>query len=206
MKIAALTGAGISKASGVPTFTEMGDLRSKLSRMYFQNHPEDFYFVLTAMKKRVDKSLPNPAHYALSKYNIPIVTMNIDGLHHLAGSKEDDVIEIHGSLRKVHCHSCSSAYDFSITSETIYCPKCKDSLLQPDVVLYGDSIPKLGDAIHMVSKIDLLLIIGTSFVTSTANYIKDCAEEMGSDIFIINDNSQEEVPGILKTLLEGDED
>ncbi len=198
MKIAALTGAGVSKASGVPTFVEMGDLRDKLSRQYFEAHPEEFYRILNEMRAVTEAAMPNPAHIALAEHHIPIVTMNIDGLHHKAGSPEDEVIEIHGSLRKVFCPECQGGYPFSITTESLECPLCRETLLQPDVVLYGDSIPRLYDAIERVSKVDLLLVVGTSFYTSTASYVCDAAQNAGATVKIINDNAEEEVPRFLK--------
>lgn len=79
--LVAITGAGISKASGIPTFEDMGDLRNKLTRSYFNSHPEEFYQGLLAMKETIDRAEPNPAHLALVEYNIPVITMNIDGLH-----------------------------------------------------------------------------------------------------------------------------
>lgn len=201
MKIAALTGAGVSKASGVPTFVEMGDLRDKLSRSYFIQYPIEFYRILNDMKDLTDKALANSAHKAMADYHLPIVTMNIDGLHHKAGSTEEEVIEIHGSLRKVYCPSCHGWYDFSITKDSLYCPNCKDVMLQPDIVLYGDSIPRLYDAIDQVSKVDLLLVVGTSFYTSTATYISEAAKSSGVKVEIVNENAEELVPKLLNELL-----
>jgi NAD-dependent deacetylase len=198
MKIAALTGAGVSRASGVPTFVEMGDLRDKLSRDYFNAHPVEFYRILNEMRAVTDAAQPNPAHIALAKHHVPIVTMNIDGLHHRAGSSEDEVIEIHGSLRKVFCPECDGWFPFSTTETSIWCPQCGNSRLQPDVVLYGDSIPRLYEAIERVEKVDLLLVIGTSFYTSTATYVCQAARNAGADVRIINENAEEEVPRFLK--------
>ncbi|RBP67329.1 NAD-dependent deacetylase [Alkalibaculum bacchi] len=197
MKIAALTGAGVSKASGVPTFVEMGDLREKLSRSYYNSHPIEFYQILNGMRTVTEAANPNPAHIALAIKHIPIVTMNIDGLHHKAGSTEEEVIEIHGSLRKVYCPKCSKWYPFSVTEESIKCSKCIDVILQPDIVLYGDSIPRLQDSINLVSNVDLLLVIGTSFYTSTATYVSEAAKNAGVRVEIINENAEELVPKLL---------
>ena len=85
--IVAFTGAGISKASGIPTFQDMDGIREKLSIDYFMSNTRDFYDVLLGMKKNIDKASPNPAHIAIAEYDLPVVTMNIDGLHKKAGSK-----------------------------------------------------------------------------------------------------------------------
>lgn len=200
MKIAALTGAGVSKASGVPTFVEMGDLRDKLSRSYYNTHPVEFYQILNQMRAVTEKADPNPAHIALAEKHIPIVTMNIDGLHHKAGSTEEEVIEIHGSLRKVYCPKCNRWYPFSVTEESIKCKDCQKVILEPDIVLYGDSIPRLYDAIDLISKVDILLVVGTSFYTSTATYVSEAAKRAGVKVEIINENAEGLVPKFLEEL------
>lgn len=194
MKLVALTGAGISKASGIPTFTELGDLREKLSRTYFENNPDDFYKILINIQEIIERAEPNPAHTSLAKYNIPIITMNIDGLHKKAGSK--NVIEIHGNLEYVKCQNCNELYDFDIVKETIYCKDCSN-LLQPNIVLYGDTIPLYFNAIDLIGSADELLVVGTSFYTSTASDLVNRAKLAGIKVTIINGNAEEKVPKFL---------
>ncbi|MDO6354813.1 Sir2 family NAD-dependent protein deacetylase [Caloramator sp. CAR-1] len=198
MNLVALTGAGISKASGIPTFNEMGNLREKLSRSFFQNNPEEFYKILIEMKEKIERAEPNPAHIALAKYNVPIVTMNIDGLHKRAGSK--NIIEIHGNLEYVECPNCNELYDFDVVKGTIYCKKCR-GLLQPNVVLYGDIIPLYFNAIDLIGSADELLVVGTSFYTSTAIDLVNRAKFAGIKVTMINENAEENVPKYLKKLI-----
>lgn len=195
--VAALTGAGISKPSGIPTFEELGDLREKLSRDYFNAQPQNFYEVLKEMMHLIEKAEPNPAHRALAQYDIPVVTMNIDGLHTRAGSR--DAIEIHGSLDTVCCRRCRSEHPFSLTDSTIHCPAC-GSLLDTNVVLYGDMIPLYGEAIQRVCSADHLLVIGTSFYTSTSYDLMQRARYAGAEITIINEKAEVEVPRLLEEL------
>lgn len=197
MNLVALTGAGISKASGIPTFNEMGNLREKLSRSFFQNNPEEFYKILIEMKEKIERAEPNPAHIALAKYNVPIVTMNIDGLHKRAGSK--NIIEIHGNLEYVECPNCNELYDFDVVKETIYCKKCR-GLLQPNIVLYGDIIPLYFNAIDLIGSADELLVVGTSFYTSTAIDLVNRAKFAGIKVTMINENAEGNVPKYLKKL------
>jgi NAD-dependent deacetylase len=194
-KIVAFTGAGISKASGVPTFIELGDLRDKLSRSYFEDNTYDFYELLTEMKKTCDNAMPNPAHLALAQYNIPVITMNIDGLHKRAGSKT--LIEIHGNLNNVICCNCKASYDFFVVEQSIYCKQC-NALLEPNVVLYGDSIPRYYDALELISSAEELLVVGTSFYTSTASEFVGIAKRAGIKITIINDDAENQVLRYLK--------
>ena len=97
--ILAFTGAGISKASGIPTFEEQGDMRKKLDRNYYRMHKDEVDELIDKMLDTCVKAEPNDAHKALAQYNIPIMTMNVDGLHEEAGSKL--VINMHGKLPDV---------------------------------------------------------------------------------------------------------
>lgn len=194
-KIVAFTGAGISKASGIPTFEELGDLRKKLSRSYFEKYPVKFYEILKKFKDTVRNAKPNEAHIAIAKYNIPVVTMNIDSLHKKAGSK--DVLEIHGNLETVFCNQCSSEFDFDVIYNSIYCKNCK-SLLNPNVVLYGDMIPNYFNAIDIIGSANILLVVGTSFYTSTAGDLVYRAKNAGIKVEIINERAEELVPKFLE--------
>ena len=94
--VIAFTGAGISKASGISTFDEMGDLREKLDRSFCKKHPEEYHDIISGLQNACDKAEPNDAHLALAEFDVPVMTMNIDSLHSRAGSK--GVLELHGHL------------------------------------------------------------------------------------------------------------
>ncbi|HOB19872.1 MAG TPA: Sir2 family NAD-dependent protein deacetylase [Candidatus Atribacteria bacterium] len=191
----AITGAGISKASGIPTFEEMVDLRSRLSRDYFNAHPGEFYDGLLKMKETIDRARPNPAHLALAEHGIPVVTMNIDGLHSKAGSRL--VLEVHGNLEQVICRKCDERFDFYVIRDSIYCSRCGE-LLQPDVVLYGDMIRYYADAIDLIGSSREVLVVGTSFYTSTVNEFVYRARLAGKKISIINQSAETEVAKFLE--------
>jgi len=198
--LAAFTGAGISQESGVPTFVEMGDIRDMLSRAYFLAHPGEFFDLLGQMKKIVDGAKPNAAHVALAEKDIPVVTMNIDGLHRRAGTRR--LVELHGSLERVLCRRCGQAYPFSQAEKDISCPDC-GALLDPDVVLYGDLIERYPDAFALITDCDTLLIVGTSFYTSTAGICAQAAREAGAEVVIINESAARNVPVFLDKLEKG---
>jgi NAD-dependent deacetylase len=199
VRMAAFTGAGISKASGIPTFEEMGNMREKLSRDYFYAHPQEFFDILKEFKRKSDQAQPNPAHKALAKYQVPVVTMNIDGLHRRAGSY--DAIEVHGNLEYVFCEKCKDKYDYNVLDQSIRCPKCQ-SLLEPNVVLYGDMIFSYSKAIDCIASAQLLLVVGTSFFTSTTHMV-ELARNQGIQIKVINADAENEVPKFLKEIFEG---
>lgn len=193
--IVAFTGAGISRASGIPTFVEMPGIRDYLTRDYFRCEPEKFYGNLRQLYLLIQQAEPNQAHLALARLEIPVITMNIDGLHRKAGTK--NLIEIHGNLEWVICPECLKKEPFSIIYKEISCPKCH-RIFETNVVLYGDELKELPKAIQLVETADLLLVIGTSFYTSTAGYIVDYARSIGCQVEIINDSSEKKVPQFLE--------
>ena len=191
MDIIAFTGAGISAASGIPTFEELGeDFRRSLSRSVFNFNPDVFYQNILQLKKACDAAAPNAAHLALAKHDIPVITMNIDGLHRRAGTA--DLIEIHGNLEYVRCKQCGQEYLFIQVEQGSRCPDCGGLLLH-DIVLYEDQIPRLQEALARVEGSGVLLVIGTSFYTSTSGYVVEHARACGREIVIINERAEVEV-------------
>ena len=95
-RIIAFSGAGISADSGIETFQDRPGIREKLTRSFANEHPAEFAEVMKELTADIAKAEPNAAHYALAKYDITVITMNIDGLHQKAGSKQ--VINVHGDL------------------------------------------------------------------------------------------------------------
>lgn len=193
-RIVAFTGAGISKASGIPTFEELPGIRDYLTRDYFRREPVKFYDYLYQLYIRIQQAEPNQAHLALARMKIPVITMNVDGLHHRAGT--DNLIEIHGSLDWVICPECRRKEPFEIIQKRINCPEC-NRVYETNVVLYGDELRELPRAIQLVENAELLLVIGTSFYTSTAGYIVDYAQSIGRKVEIINQCSEIKVPEFL---------
>ncbi len=196
MGVIAFTGAGISAASGIPTFEELGEsFRRSLSRSVFLADPDRFYLNVLKLKHSCEKAMPNPAHLALAQHDIPVITMNIDGLHKRAGSNR--LIEVHGNLEQVRCKWCNTAYPFSQVEHGSRCPACGGLLLH-DIVLYEDQIPRLNEALARVEGPGTLLVIGTSFYTSTASYLVDRARAAGREIVVINEKAETEVPALLR--------
>lgn len=167
--IIAFTGAGISKASGIPTFDEQDDLRTKLDRCFATYHRKEFNKIMQQLVDTCKAAEPNDAHKALAEYNIPVITMNIDGLHGRAGSQY--VIEVHGNAEK--------------NNVVLYgdpAPKYTEAL----------------DIVDRLSKEDILLIIGTSFYTSISSQIKYTAERNLAKVVIINDDAEHQVRDFLE--------
>ena len=167
--ILALTGAGISKASGIPTFEEQGNLRDLLSRDYANNYPKKFKKLMNDLDKKCIAANPNDAHYALAEYKIPIITMNIDSLHSRAGSEH--VLEVHGSLR-----------DKNVV------------LYGDDAPLYKHAY----NWADRLNSNDVLLIIGTSLYTRFSQEIVQIAENHNAETITINQDAEHKVRTILE--------
>ena len=181
MKIIAFTGAGISKQSNIPTFMERPDVREKLFRSYAQNHHEDYNEVIKQLKANMNGANPNDAHKALAEYKIPIITMNIDGLHKLAGS---DALELHGGLPD------DDEMDIAWS-------------LYNKPVLYGDPAPNYQKAYEMVYDLkpnDVFLVIGCSYHTAIACDLREVAKSRGARIIEIQEDAAHNVRKVLKKL------
>lgn len=184
-KLVFFTGAGISVASGIPTFTEQPDLRSKLARDFALKHPEEYRATIAKMKETCDAAEPNAAHYAIAEMDCPVITMNIDGLHRKAGTK--NLIEVHGRLPN---------------DEEINDDKLETRLNIP--VLYGDPAPAYQQAYAVVKALEygnsVLVIVGTSFYTMVSAEIERIAKSRRADIMMINNDAETRVPEICEKL------
>lgn len=181
--VIAFTGAGISKESGISTFMERPDVRDKLFRSYANKYPLSYNDTIRELKESMKDALPNDAHKALFEYKIPIITMNIDGLHEKAGS---EVLALHGTLPS--------------DEELSYAYK-----LYNKPVLYEDEAPNYIKAYDIVNKLtskDILLVIGCSYHTSIACSLRDIAKSKGAKIIEINSNAATRVREVLEELSE----
>ena len=178
--IIAFTGAGISKESGIETFQDRPDVREKLCRWYAIAHPEEYREIMREFVDGIKDKEPNDAHIALAEYNIPIITMNVDGLHQKAGSR--DVITLHGDLP---------------TEEQLkYCDK-----LYNLPVLYGDPAPNYEKAYNIVDLLregDIFLVIGASEYTTISTALRILARGCGAEIAEIQDHASVKVRKFLE--------
>ena len=150
-RVTVLTGAGISAESGVPTFRGEDGLWKKFRPEElatidaFMRNPELVWEWYSYRRELMSKIEPNPGHYALAEMQgvfpeLSLITQNIDGLHHKAGSEK--VIELHGNIMRSKCILDGKIIDeISDTSDNL--PRCPDcgSLLRPDVVWFGEALP-----------------------------------------------------------------
>ena len=193
----ALTGAGISAESGIPTFRSKGGLWEKYdptvyaSIEMFRRDPSKYWEIRGDFIRGYDRFRPNAAHLALAELETAgilrqVITQNIDGLHRKAGSR--NVVEIHGSLREINCLQCAKQYlapDVPDGSP----PTCScGGVLKPNTVLFGESLPPqaLEDASREAQTCRTMLVIGTSAVVYPAAALPSLAGRNGATIIEVN--------------------
>lgn len=197
-KVVVLTGAGISAESGVPTFRGEEGLWKKFRPEElatfdaFMANPELVWEWYQFRRKIVEDIKPNPGHLALVDFqsyfdNFDLITQNVDGLHHTAGSK--NVIELHGNIRRNKCIQCGKKYEsLEGTTEGIP-PKCPcGGNIRPDVVWFGEMLPQdaINYAFAVSSECDLFFSVGTSAVVHPAASLPLIAQRAGAYVVEVN--------------------
>jgi len=183
-RILFVTGAGISADSGLPTYRGIGGLyhdrlteegltiEEALSGEMMATRPDIAWRYIAQIEAGCRGALPNVAHRLIAaldqeKALVCVLTQNVDGLHRAAGSR--NVIEIHGTVHRLHCMSCGQGRrveDYAGLSIPPECPRC-GGILRPDVVLFGEALPEL--AIERLESVlsqgmDAVVSIGTTSV------------------------------------------
>ena len=180
-KLVVFTGAGISAESGIKTFRDSGglweefDINEVATPQAWEKNQVlvlDFY---NKRRKQVLEAKPNKAHFALveleQKYDVQIITQNIDDLHERAGSKK--VLHLHGEIVKSrsteHEHLIYPINGYEIKEGDV-CEK--GSQLRPHIVWFGEAVPEMDAAIAIAEQADIFITIGTSLnVYPAANLI-----------------------------------
>ncbi|PTQ96862.1 NAD-dependent deacetylase [Mucilaginibacter yixingensis] len=176
-KIVVLTGAGISAESGLKTFRDSDGLwegyniEEVATPQAWARNPalvQEFY---NMRRKNVLEAEPNAAHYALAKlqdkYDVTIVTQNIDDLHERAGSK--DVLHLHGIITKSQS-SVNPRLTYPINGWEIKMGELCElgSQLRAHVVWFGEDVPMIGKAANICSMADVFILVGSSLAVYPA--------------------------------------
>jgi len=176
-KIVVLTGAGISAESGLKTFRDSDGLWEGYNKeevatpQAWARNPslvQEFY---NMRRKNVLEAEPNAAHYALAqlqdKYDVTIITQNIDDLHERAGSK--DVLHLHGIITKSQS-SINPKLTYPIEGWEIKMGDLCElgSQLRAHVVWFGEDVPMIGKAANICSTADIFILVGSSLAVYPA--------------------------------------
>ncbi len=178
-----ITGAGVSADSGLPTYRGVGGLYADadtdegmpiemaLSGEIFRSRPELCWKYIGQIEAACRGAEPNGAHRVMARLQkraqVLVLTQNVDGLHHVAGS--NDVLDIHGNVHDLYCPACGwqqRVPDYSGLRLPPTCPTC-GQVIRPDVVLFGEMLPsrkveRLMDELNR--GFDLVVSVGTTSV------------------------------------------
>lgn len=184
-RVLAITGAGISADSGLPTYRGVGGLyedaatedampiEEALSGAVFQRDPALTWKHIFRIESACRGAGPNAGHRALALLqerfeSLYVITQNVDGFHRRAGS--DPVVEMHGNIDELYCTVCGrreAVADFShIDTLPPHCSEC-GGVVRPNVVLFGEALPPAALAGYeraLADAPDAVLSIGTTAV------------------------------------------
>lgn len=181
-KIVILTGAGVSAESGLKTFRDSDGLwegynvEEVCTTDAWRRNPVLVQTFYNDRRKAIIEATPNAAHLALvrlqEKYDVSIITQNIDDLHERAGSKS--VMHLHGLITRSQS-SLHSEKTYPIDGWEIKMDElCEDgSLLRPHVVFFGEAVPMFDKAIQICAQADIFAVIGTSLAVYPAAGLVD---------------------------------
>ena len=197
-RVVALTGAGVSAESGVPTFREA---QTGLWARYraedlatpeaFARNPRMVWQWYAWRRELVRHAEPNAGHLALAalERRIPsfaVVTQNVDGLHQRAGSRK--VVELHGNLFADRCFREGETLDSVVSeSEPPSCPRCGGPV-RPGVVWFGENLPEaaIAETNVLLRGCEILLVAGTSGLVWPAAGMPGLARSLGAWVVEIN--------------------
>ncbi len=198
-KVAVLTGAGVSAASGIPTFRGAGGLwrnyraTDLATPQAFAHDPRLVWEFYEWRRGLVAGCRPNPAHTTLVEMaaalpNFTLITQNVDGLHQAAGSQ--NVISLHGELYGIKCTRCDyHTHDRTHPLPQLppACPQC-GAHLRPDVVWFGESLDQqtLARARVAAENAAVFLVVGTSALVNPAAQLPLVAKSAGAIVLEFN--------------------
>lgn len=217
-RVLVLTGAGISKESGIPTFREAQDglwarydPMEMASERGFLRNPKLVWEWYEYRFGMVASAEPNPGHRSIAALEeivptVTVVTQNIDGLHQASGSTR--VLELHGSIRRYKCfsgkHTGFTRTDLEEQDEKPpRCPACGD-LIRPDIVWFGEYLPEqvIRDAYAACRAAQVALVVGTSGVVQPAASLPFVAQDAGATVIDVNPE-EDEISGRADIFLQG---
>lgn len=201
-QIIILTGAGVSVASGLPTYRGEGgiwntsDAEQYATAAAVRTNPSRVWEFFGKLRAHVAGCAPNAAHHAIAtaerrlrpNQSLTVLTQNVDGLHTLAGSR--DVVELHGSLRRSRCTRCDYTRAEDLAAAPLECPKCPTcgAEMRADVVLFDEllSVDAEYAAKRALRECGLFIAVGTSGTVSPASNFVRAADYGGARTLYVN--------------------
>jgi NAD-dependent protein deacetylase/lipoamidase len=204
--VTVLTGAGISTDSGIPDFRGPQGLWTRdpgAERMStYQAYIADPVLRRRSWQARLAhpawSATPNAAHLALAELagglDTTVITQNIDGLHHRAGSPPERVLELHGTMFDVICVGCGDRSPMARALDRVRagdadpaCERC-GGILKSATVMFGQPLDRqvLAAAVSAASACDLMIAVGSTLTVEPAASLCAVAAEAGAYLIVVN--------------------
>ena len=199
------TGAGISTESGVPDFRSPDGVWTKYQPVLFQDflaseQARVQHWQLKKATYELFKTVkPNPAHYAICDFEkrgqlLGLITQNIDGLHKLAGTSDEKLVELHGTDRRVTCLDCGIGYQpadvYETWQENLPTPTCEScgGFLKSANISFGQSMPveAMRRAQAWSEQANVFVVVGSSLQVQPAASFPVIAKRSGALLAIVN--------------------
>ncbi|PJF37266.1 MAG: NAD-dependent protein deacylase [Candidatus Thermofonsia Clade 1 bacterium] len=220
-RLVVLSGAGMSKESGIPTFRDameglwaQFDPEELATPRAFQRNPRLVWEWYESRRLQVLAVQPHAGHYALAALEarlaqVVVITQNVDGLHKRAGST--DVIELHGNITQhkcsADCRGAPTLLDLAALSQDSVPPRCPycGAYARPNVVWFEEYLPEdaLSRAMSLCANADVVLIVGTSGIVQPAASLPYLAKRNGRAFLIDVNPERDEIAPICDLYLQG---
>jgi len=199
-RIVILTGAGISKESGIETFRDAKDslwnnhkVEDVATPMAFIKDPGLVLEFYNERRRQLAGCVPNQAHKDLAQlesyYDVQIITQNIDDLHERGGSS--NILHLHGKITEAKTNlSPDKIYDIGYDDINLGDEGEDGVQLRPNVVWFGESVPAINDAERLARSADIFVIIGTSLGVYPAATLHRLTPK-DAPIYIVDPNEPE---------------
>lgn len=208
-RMVVFTGAGMSAESGIATFRGAGGLwegyrlEEVATPEAWEADPDLVTRFYNMRRKQVMEAQPNDGHLAVAdlehNFDVDVVTQNIDDLHERAGSSK--VMHLHGELlvirSEINADYKQRVTHWEVTAED-RCPK--GGRMRPDVVWFGEAVPMIAPAAELVSKADILVVVGSSLLVYPAAGLVEYAQKAEA-IYVIDPQLEALPMGIKATMI-----
>lgn len=203
-RILIFTGAGISTGSGIPDYRGPQGVWKTRQPVYYQDFMQSMEHRKAYWQQKMEDSMswgaaePNEVHRSIAALEAAgkiemVVTQNIDGLHALAGTSRERLVEIHGTNREVECQSCGERSDpephFASFRNTGMPPMCGcGGVLKPATISFGQNLraEDMARAFQAADKCDLVLALGSTLAVNPAASVPLYATERGTPYVIVS--------------------
>jgi NAD-dependent deacetylase len=204
-RIVVFTGAGISTESGIPDFRSPGGIWTRYRPVTFQEYLSSESARVEAWKRRLDgweqykKAKPNIGHFFVQSLSVKekligLITQNVDGLHSMAGLPDEQIVELHGSNRKVICLNCGKEFEPErIINQLVgdfSSPRCDScgGILKSATVSFGQAMPEqaMRRVQEWTEQAEIFIVMGSSLQVQPAASFPVLAKHNGALLAIIN--------------------